>query len=387
MPWQARRSDKTFRSLAIEAARAALQNAHLRRQDIDLVVYSIFSEVMLRQQIPTLMLQEYLGFQGGSSLRVEAGAATDGYALGAAFAQIRSGRSDVALVLGLQKTSDFYNFETKSREVGYWKGIANATDATWLQPVMPCSEAFLSTIVLNPRIAKYGAPTPEQLAKVVIKNRTHALANSEAQNLTPVTIDDILSSQMIASPITSLMCAQRSDGACGLILASEDRARDMTDKPIWISGTATSSYANNRAEPEHLGRLIGTHMAARKAYKMAGVSDATREFDLAQIHDLVSGIEIAACEELGLCAPGEAGDCLDKGEFNFGSRIPVNVDGGRIGCGHAPGVSGLYAACEIVRQLREEAGARQVPLKNGRGVLQCTDSHGGMNSVSVFARQ
>ena len=172
MPWQARRSDKTFRSLAIEAARAALQNAHLRRQDIDLVVYSIFSEVMLRQQIPTLMLQEYLGFQGGSSLRVEAGAATDGYALGAAFAQIRSGRSDVALVLGLQKTSDFYNFETKSREVGYWKGIANATDATWLQPVMPCSEAFLSTFVLNPSIAKYGAPTPEQLATVIPADAT-----------------------------------------------------------------------------------------------------------------------------------------------------------------------------------------------------------------------
>jgi acetyl-CoA acetyltransferase len=192
---------------------------------------------------------------------------------------------------------------------------------------------------------------------------------------------------MVASPTTSLMCAKHADGACAIILASEEKAREITDKPIFLSGIGTSSYATNRGESAHLGRLMGTHIAARRAYEMAGLSEPMNDFDLAQVHDLISGLEIVACEELGFCEPGQGGECLERGEFSAGGRLPVNIDGGRIGCGHAPAVSGLYAACEIVRQLREEAGTRQVALRKGRGVMQCTDSHGGMNSVSVFERE
>ena len=130
-----------------------MQHAKLQRSDVGLVIYSIFSEVMLRQQIPTLMLQEYLGFQGGESLRVEAGAATEGYALKTALAQIRSGRCDIALVLGLQKTSDFFNFERGSRDLGYWKGIANATDATWLQHNGKPIEIISADLLNKPDVA------------------------------------------------------------------------------------------------------------------------------------------------------------------------------------------------------------------------------------------
>ncbi len=386
LPWQARNEDKTFRSLALEAVKKALEDAKLSRADIDLVIYSIFSEVMLRQQIPTVLLQDYLGFQGLPSLRIEAGAAGEGYAFNAAYGQIASGRSDLTLLIALQKGADFYDFKTASREAGYGAGTSNATDATWLQPVMPCSEALLNTFSLMPHMEKYGSPTVEQLAAVVIKNHANASRNPEAQSRGAVTMDDVLSAPVIAAPITSLMCALHSDGACALILASEDKAREITDKPIWLTGTGTSSYAAHRAGPENIGRLMGTHIAARKAYKMAGVTKPAEEFDLAQVHDLVSGLEIMAYEELGLCELGQGGRLLDKGVVAPGGKVPVNIDGGRIACGHAGGVSGAYAACEIVKQLREEAGERQVPIRTGRGVMQCIDSHGSMNSVSVFAR-
>lgn len=386
-PWQSRRADKTFRSLALEAAKGALANAGLSREDIQLVVYSLFSEVMLRQQIPTIMLQEYLGFQGGASLRVEAAEATEGYALNLAVSHIRAGLSDVVLVLGIQKTSDFYDFATGSRESGYLHATTNTTDATWLQPVLPCAEAFMTATMVKPWQQRHGVVNSRHLAEVVVKNYRNAQLNEEALHRSSIDLDDVLSSPLVAEPITSMMCAGHADGACALVLASGDRAREITDRPVWLSGIATSSSAPHRGDAAHLGRLLGTSIAARKAYSAAGITDPASQFDLAQVHDLISAAELVACEELGLCEAGKAGICLDEGDFSAGGRVPVNIDGGRIACGHAPGVSALYAAGEIVRQLREEAGPRQVAVRNGRGVLQCVDSHGGMNSVAVFERK
>lgn len=385
-PWQERRADKTFRALALEAAKGALAHAGLRPSDVRLVVYSLFSEVMLRQQIPTLMLQEYLGFQGGASLRVEAAEATEGYALNLAVSHVRAGLSDVVMVLGLQKTSDFYDFASGSREDGYRHATANATDATWLQPVLPCTEAFLTAAVIKPWLARHPSIRARHLAQVVVKNRGHAAANAEALHPSPLGIDDVLGASMVAEPTTAMMCAGHADGASALILASGDRARELAGKPVWIAGIATSSSAPHRGTADHLGRLLGTRIAADKAYAAAGITDPARQFDLAQVHDLVSAAELIACEELRLCGAGGSGAALDDGEFSAGGRVPVNIDGGRIACGHAPAVSGIYAAGEIVRQLREEAGPRQVTLRNGRGILQCVDRHGGMNSVAVFER-
>ena len=387
LPWQERNAEQTFRALAASAAKKALADAGIGRRDIDFVVYSIFSEVMLRQQIPTVLLQDYLGFQGLPSYRVEGGSASEGYALHAAYAAIASGRSEIALLVAVQKGSDFYDFVRHSRESGYWSGISNTTDATWLQPVMPCSEALLTTSALQPHIERYGNPTPAQLAAVVVKNRAHAARNPEAQCRDAVSVEEVLASPPIAGPTTALMRAARGDAACAIVLASEAKARALAATPIWLAGTATSSYPTHRAGPQTLGRLRGTQVAAEKAYRMAGIADPARDVDLVQIHDLISGVEILAYEELGLCAPGEGGRLVDEGVVALGGRLPCNVDGGRIGCGHAGGVSGAYAACEIVRQLRETAGDRQVPLRTGRALLQCMDSHGAMSSVSVFSRE
>lgn len=386
VPWQMRNAERTFRSLGLQVVKKALANAKISKKDVDNVVYSIYCESMIRQQIPSILMQDYLGFQGLPSLRIEAGAAGEGYALSAAYAQIASGMSDITVYLALQKGGDFYDFNTRSRGDGFQNGMFISMDTTWLQPVMPSVPGFLTTFCLVPHMEKYGSPTPEQLAKVSVKNYNNAYANPEAQLHQKVTVDDVLKSRIISWPTTTRMSCLYSDGACAMILASEDKAREITDKPIWIAGTSTSSYAVARGEPGDIGRMKGTHIAAQRAYKMAGVKKPIDELDLIQVHDLITGTEILAYEELGLCELGEGGRLVDEGVTERDGKVPANVDGGRIACGHVGGVSGAYGACEIVRQLKEEAGHRQIRIRNGRGVMQCIEGHASLSSVTVFER-
>ena len=387
MPWRSRYEDKSFRALGLEASKKALQHAGVSNKDIDNVVYSIYCETMLRQQIPTPLLQDYLGTQGTSSLRITAGAAGDGYALAAAYGQIASGLSDLTLYLAVQKGQDFYAFDTRSRGDGILRGFSISMDTTWLQPVTPGVPPYLTAFCLAPHIAKYGGPTLEQLAKVSVKNYKNALGNPEAQLHKKVTVDDVLNSRIIAWPTTSMMCCLYSDQACAFVLASEDKARELTDKPVWITGVGTSSYATQRADATTMGRMWGTHLAGKKAYSMAGIKKPMEELDLIQVHDLITGTEIMAYEELGLCELGEGGRLIDEGIVERDGKLPANVDGGRIACGHVGGVSGAYAVCEIVRQLREEAGAdRQVKIRNGKGLMQCIDGNGSLSAVAVLER-
>jgi acetyl-CoA acetyltransferase len=386
VPWRMRNAEKTFRSLGFEAVKRALAHARLAKEDIDNVVYSIYCEVMMKQQSPTILMQDYLGFGGLPDLRIEAGAAGEGYALAAAHDQIASGLSDITLVLALQKGSDFYDFETRSRGDGFWNGIAISMDTTWLRPVMPGVPALLTTFCLAPHIERHGGPTLRQLAKVSVKNYRNAYDNPEAQLHQRVTEDDVLNSRIIAWPTTTRMCCLYSDGAAALILASEEKAREITDTPIWITGTGMSSHAVHRAEADNIGRMLGTEIAARAAYRMAGITNPIEELDVVQVQDLITGCEIIAYEELGLCGPGEGGRLVDEGIVERDGKLPVNVDGGRIACGHVGGVSGAYAACEIVRQLREECGERQVRLRTGRGLMQCIEGHASMTGVSIFER-
>jgi acetyl-CoA C-acetyltransferase len=385
-PWKSRIGDKTFRALGLQVAKRAIEHAKIPKSEVDNVVYSIYCETMLRQQIPSILMQDYLGFQGLPSLRVEAGAAGEGYALSAAYAQVASGMSDVTLFVALQKGGDFYDFRTKSRGDGFQNGLAISMDTTWQAPVNAGVPAWMTLFCVVPHMEKYGGPTPEQLAKVSVKNYNNAYTNPEAQLHQKVTVDDVLNSRIFAWPTTTRMCCLISDGACAMILASEEKAKEITDKPIWISGIATSSYAIHRAQADTIGRMPGTQMASQKAYKMAGITKPIEELDLIQVHDLVTGTEILAYEELGLCELGEGGRLVDEGVVERGGKVPSNLDGGRVACGHVGGVSGAYGVCEIVRQLREEAGDRQIPIKNGRGLMQCIEGQASLTGVAVLER-
>jgi acetyl-CoA C-acetyltransferase len=386
IPWRSRYEDKTWLELGFQAAKNALDDAHLAKDDIDMAIYSTFCELMLRQQIMCYIIHEYLGLQAKPSLRPNAAGAADMASLYTGYCEVASGMSDIVLVLALQKGSDLYCSETRSRGDGFLRGIAFALDTTWLQQVVPGPAALMTASMLIPHMEKYGSPTLDQLARVSVKNHKNALGNPEAQLKTELTIDDVLNSRIIAWPTTKYQCCLYSDSAAALILAPEEKAKEMTDKPIWLSGIAECSYPSMRFEERGLGRIEALEASARKAYAMAGIRDPAGEIDVAEIYDLISGVEILSYEELGFCERGKGGAMVEEGLVEKRGKLPVNLTGGRVAAGHVGGVSAAYSAATVVRQLREEAGSMQVPIHSGKGLVDCMDGYGSICGVTILER-
>jgi acetyl-CoA C-acetyltransferase len=200
VPWRSRYEDKTWLALGFEAAQNALADARLAKDDIDMAIYSCFCELMLRQQIMSYIIHEYLGLQAKPSLRTNAAGAADIASLYAGFCEVASGMSDIVLVLAVQKGQDLFCDDTKSRGDGFLRGISFAYDTTWLQQVVPGTAAFMTTAFLAPHIEKFGTPTLQQLAEASVKNHKNALANSEAQLKIELSAEDVLNSRIIAWP-------------------------------------------------------------------------------------------------------------------------------------------------------------------------------------------
>jgi acetyl-CoA acetyltransferase len=386
IPWRSRYEECTWQDLGLQVTKKALNDAHIGVKDVDSVVYSIYCDLMMRQQSSEPLIQDYLGLEGKPCVRVMAGATGEMYALYAAFSQIASGMADIVLLPAIQKGQDWYSFETRSRGDGLLKGFSISTNTTWMQPVVPGVPVFLTATFIVPHVEKYGTPTPEQLGKASSKNHKNALVNPEAQLKIDVSAKDVMNSRIISWPTTMYQCCLYSDCAAALILASEEKAKALTDTPIWISGVAVSSYLTTRFESDNLGRLIAVEEAGRRAYKMAGIKNPLHELDVMEVHDLITGCEILMYEELGLCGPGEGGRLVDEGVVEKTGLLPVNPSGGRVAAGHVGGVSGLYSTACVTRQLKEQAGAMQVPLRNGRGLVEANEGLSGLSGVAILER-
>jgi acetyl-CoA acetyltransferase len=141
-----------------------------------------------------------------------------------------------------------------------------------------------------------------------------------------------------------------------------------------------------RFDETSLGRIPALNEAASRAYKMAGIKDPLDEIDVAEIYDLISGIEILSYEELGFCKPGEGGKLIDEGRVEKDGALPVNPTGGRIAAGHVGAVSAAYSTATVVRQLRQTAGPIQVPIRSGKGLVDCMDGYGSICGVAILER-
>jgi acetyl-CoA acetyltransferase len=201
---------------------------------------------------------------------------------------------------------------------------------------------------------EYGT-TPEQLALVAVKNRRHGQLNPFAQFREAVTLEQVLSSPVIAEPIRRLQCCPNADGAAAAIICSDSFARRMR-KPVHIKTAVlcTGSYDN----PQNLAHWETDYRTCRIAYERSGVGP--EDLDLVECHDPFTIAEILHYEAMGLCKEGEGGRLVEDGETALGGRIPVNVSGGLLSRGHPVGATGIAQLVEIVTHLRGEAGSRQV---------------------------
>jgi acetyl-CoA acetyltransferase len=202
---------------------------------------------------------------------------------------------------------------------------------------------------------EYGT-TPEELASIAVQVREHAQRNPHAMYRDPITVDDVLSSKLVADPLHKLDCCVISDGGCALILTTEERARALPHEPVYVRGAAAGMTHHSVQSMPDLTRTAGA-FTGPKAFKEAGITPA--DVDTFQMYDSFTYTVLVCLEDLGFAPKGEGGAFAAEGNLRLGGALPTNTDGGGLSNTH-PGMRGLFLLCEATRQLRGEAGDSQV---------------------------
>ncbi|MFC2027577.1 thiolase family protein [Chloroflexota bacterium] len=198
----------------------------------------------------------------------------------------------------------------------------------------------------------------EQCARVVEKNRSNGLKNPNTRFGANVTVDTVMCSNVLAHPITSQEVRPMCDGAATLILATEEKAKKLTDKPVWITGMGQCYDVHFLGERD-LADSLALKEASKQAYQMAGIVDPIKDIDAVELSEHYAYQELLWTEALGFCQSGRGGDLIDSGATRIDGQIPVNPSGGVLS-GNPRMVAGLTRVVECALQLRQEADKRQV---------------------------
>ncbi len=333
--------DKTAYQIAAEAARGALAEAGLTMADVDGYACSGVGPIGVLSMCHHLNLQpDWLDSTaiGGSSFVAQV--------LNAA-AAIRDGLcSTVLITYGSTAASDRF-------AVGTGGGTAGDPPDDF-EAVYGPTVVGAYAMVAQRHMHEYGT-TSEQLAEIAVTMRRHASLNPQAKYRDPITVEDVLASRVISSPLHLLDCCVISDGGGALVVTSGERARDLATRPIRVLGGGVA------ARHSGVGRRDMTDIAARqsgeKAFARAGIG--RDDVDLCMIYDSFTITVLSTLENLGFCAPGEGGAFVSGGRIGLGGALPTNLDGGGLSSNH-PGMRGMFLVIEATRQLRGTCGERQV---------------------------
>jgi acetyl-CoA acetyltransferase len=221
------------------------------------------------------------------------------------------------------------------------------------EPLLPASAYALAA---SRHMHQFGT-TRRQLAEVAVAARAWAGLNPEAFMREPLTLDDVLAARMVSDPLSVRDCCLVTDGAGAIVLVRSERAHDLPRPAVHVLGTATAVWHRQVSCMADL-TVTAARQSGAEAYAMAELQ--ARDIDLLQLYDAFTINTLLFLEDLGFCAKGEGGAFVEAGAIAPGGRFPVNTNGGGLSCVH-PGMYGIFALIEAVRQLRGEAGERQVP--------------------------
>jgi acetyl-CoA C-acetyltransferase len=368
------RSDASLRELAFEAVKACLDDAGISLKEVDSMVTGIAGDEFAFGLQPSAQVHDYIGFYPKPNFRVEGACATGSIALITGYMNVASGLADLVLVIGVEKMTEVPT--SIATEI-----MGKAGDAIWEYPFGTTFPGYYAMIA-NAHMAEYGT-TEDQLAMVSVKNHYYGSLNPYAQMQKEITLEKALTSYTVAYPLKLYDCSLITDGAAAVLIASEERAKTISKKPIWIVGAGVATDTLRLGDRKSLTSILSAKEAAKIAYKMAGVGPGN--IDVATVHDCFTIAEIIAYEDLGFCEKGEGGKLIQAKETYVGGRIPVNVDGGLKSKGHPIGATGVSMAIEITKQLRGEAGERQV--KNAEiGLAHNVGGTGQVTAVHIFRR-
>jgi len=257
---------------------------------------------------------------------------------------------DIVAVIGFQKMTELDAAEVQDV-------MSRSGDVMWESPFGPTMPAYYA-MHARAHMAKYGT-TEEQMALVSVKNHKYGARNPYAMYRKEVTVNEVLKSRVVASPLKLYDCCPNADGASCVILAGGKLTRKLTDAPVWITGLGLASSPMSLTSRNQFSSFECSVHAARQAYRMGKVKPSG--VDVAEVHDSFTSAEIMNYEDLGFCGRGKGGRFIEDGESYIGGRMPTNVDGGLLAKGHPVGATGAAHITSIVKQLRNEAGPNQVP--------------------------
>jgi acetyl-CoA C-acetyltransferase len=371
----------SIRELAFEAFREAMQDAGITQKNVDASVFCSAPEYD-KQRSPAGVLAEYLGLIPQPTFYVETVCSSSSTGVKVGYSMIKSGLHDIVVVLGFQKMSEITSAESQER-------MGRGADIQWESPFGTMMPAYYA-MYAQAYMAKNGL-TYDDLTGVRVKSATYGTVNERAvyrkgvkpQDFDPNNPEGKLA-PMVASPLRVGDCCANADGSSCIILASAEKAKALSKKPVWILGIGAASEAVNMAgRPDFAKGLSVGYKAAEQAYKMAGIGP--KDIDIAEVHDCFTIAEIMAYEGLGFAKPGEGKELIRAKETYKEGRIPVNVDGGLLSKGHPIGATGGSQMRTIVLQLRGEAGQMQVKDPE-IGLVHNVGGVGLYGNVTIFGR-
>lgn len=364
--------DKALRDIYVETALLAMDDAGVDRID-SMYIGSMSSGLFVGQEHLASQLADYLGVAPLPATRIESACASGGLAVRMGFLDVASGMSDIVLVSGVEKMTD-----VSGGEATYALGTAADQEYECYNGItFPGLYALMARAYMN----RYGM-TREQLAHVAVKNHNHGSLNPLAQFPMRVTVEQVMSSVMVADPLRILDCSPITDGAAAAILCPLEMAPKISKtKPVKIVGTGHATDTIAYHAREDLTFLSGTARAAEMAYKMAGVGP--KDIDVFEVHDCFTIAEILVIEALGLVERGEGKSAAESGLTALGGKIPVNPSGGLKSKGHPVGATGVAQIVELTKQLRAECADRQCRDAK-RALSQNMGGSGGSTVVHIL---
>jgi acetyl-CoA acyltransferase len=366
--------ERTLGDLGSEAVQHALRDAGIVAADIQMAFVANAVGAITTGQVAVVgqVVMDRSGINGIPVYNVDNACAGSATALNLAAMAIRSGAASVVLVVGVEK------LYSSDRALTY-RGLNGAADVEWSATTgadLDAESVFMKAVYpqrLHAYSGRYGLE-PDTLARIAVKNRSHAALNPLAQYRAPLTVEDVLAARVVSAPLTTLMCAPIGDGASAVVLMSAERARRAQQRPTWIRASTMSMGSPPGAGESTIRRL------ADAAYAEAGIGPEA--VDVAELHDATAFTELLATEEVRLFERGAGASAAVHGETALGGRVPVNPSGGLESRGHPVAASGLAQVAELVWQLRGEAGDRQVPGASV-GLAEIAGGYVGGDSAAV----
>jgi acetyl-CoA acetyltransferase len=352
----------SFVKYGVAAARAALDDAGVPWEDVDLIVGGETVRNGYAGYVAGSTFAQALGWNGASVATSYAACATGAQAIDTARARILAGMCEVALVVGADTTPKGFLAPNAGER---WD------DPDWLRfRLMGMTNPAYFALYARRRIDLYGA-TPEDFAQVKVKNAKHGLHNPYARYRKEVSVADVLGSAVVSDPLHLLDICATSDGGAAVLLTSMEYAKKhgiadpvrvaavstvtptfpqtVIDMPLFSTESSTAVPAPERTFKASIGHA---------AYEEAGIGP--EDVDVAEVYDLSTALELDWIEDLALCKRGEAEALLRAGDTTIGGRIPVNPSGGLACFGEAVPAQALAQVCELTWQLRGQADGRQV---------------------------